>query len=620
MVQISVKKDELVIEINNCVELLSKYQYIMRFWGFNLSCDKRRFTLKDRSRIKEIFEDVIDFFTDKKVSFQSTQELVNYSNYVQIEKEKFENAKRFGEICKDNEIPGIVNIPDFKTRKLFSYQEDAVKFMLGVENHANFGIPGCGKTTIEYAIYSILKKEKKVEKILVIGRHSCFDAWETEYQECFGEKGNIIRLVGNQRANKYSEISTADVILTTYQTGANDSDKIIDILKKYKTFMIIDESHYIKALRGEWAAEMLRLAPYATVRAICSGTPMPNGLIDLYTQMTFLWPNYELLGSIDEYRDILGNYNADTVIKKMIYPFFYRIKQQQLDLPERKEERVYVEMPRYQREIYKLLAEDIIKELVKLSTIDRLFISQWKKNKIMLLMQLASNPLLLSKYCGEYGKQVGVITENRIVEIIKNYYDYEKPVKILKAVEIAKGLIDKGEKVIIWVNFIKSIFLLKQELEDNGITIFCVYGGVPKNSEDNIDFNREQQIKDFKMMSSACILIANPAACAESVSLHQYCHNAIYLERSFNCAHDLQSRDRIYRAGLKKDILTKYFIIICKDTIEEVIDERLKEKERKMSQVIDQDLPILDLENDEENTDLNKEFKLVIEHLKNRFC
>ncbi len=47
---------------------------------------------------------------------------------------------------------------------------------------------------------------------------------------------------------------------------------------------------------------------------------------------------------------------------------------------------------------------------------------------------------------------------------------------------------------------------------------------------------RERRISIFKSDPNRRVLIANAAACAESVSLHKVCQHAIYLERSFNAS------------------------------------------------------------------------------------
>ena len=55
--------------------------------------------------------------------------------------------------------------------------------------------------------------------------------------------------------------------------------------------------------------------------------------------------------------------------------------------------------------------------------------------------------------------------------------------------------------------------------------------------------SREVFIRRFKKdPSSFSLLIANPQACAESISLHRVCHDAIYVDKSYNCGEFMQSK------------------------------------------------------------------------------
>ena len=58
------------------------------------------------------------------------------------------------------------------------------------------------------------------------------------------------------------------------------------------------------------------------------------------------------------------------------------------------------------------------------------------------------------------------------------------------------------------------------------------------------------------------------------------------MERSFNAAHFVQSKDRIHRYGLKEGTETNYYFVLSKDSIDETIDLRLSEKERSMIEIM----------------------------------
>ena len=89
---------------------------------------------------------------------------------------------------------------------------------------------------------------------------------------------------------------------------------------------------------------------------------------------------------------------------------------------------------------------------------------------------------------------------------------------------------------------------------------------MPLSTTDEEEVSREHLISEFKNTHRCMVLIANPAACAESISLHKVCHHAIYLDRSFNCAHYLQSLDRIHRLGLEQEEKTYYYLILALQT------------------------------------------------------
>ena len=166
------------------------------------------------------------------------------------------------------------------------------------------------------------------------------------------------------------------------------------------------------------------------------------------------------------------------------------------------------------------------------------------------------------------------------------------PSKYIAVKNIVKKIISEGGKVVIWAIFIHTIHGLKQYLEEEGIACQELYGETPIEREglddDKFVITREKIVKDFQR--SDCpfkVIIANPFAVAESISLHKACHNAIYVERSFNAAHFVQSKDRIHRYGLKPGTITNYYYVLSQDTVDETIDSRLAEKEQRMTEIME---------------------------------
>jgi SNF2 family DNA or RNA helicase len=82
-------------------------------------------------------------------------------------------------------------------------------------------------------------------------------------------------------------------------------------------------------------------------------------------------------------------------------------------------------------------------------------------------------------------------------------------------------------------------------------------------------------------------MVANPAAASEGVSLHRVCHHALYLDRTFNAAHYLQSEDRIHRFGLPADQATTIEIVECLGSVDETVRERLETKIGRMAEALE---------------------------------
>jgi SNF2 family DNA or RNA helicase len=83
------------------------------------------------------------------------------------------------------------------------------------------------------------------------------------------------------------------------------------------------------------------------------------------------------------------------------------------------------------------------------------------------------------------------------------------------------------------------------------------------------------------------VLLSNPATLGEGVSLHQVCHDAVYVDRDFGAGRFLQSLDRIHRLGLKADVETRITILVANQTIDEIVEQRLAAKLQFMGSVLD---------------------------------
>ena len=130
-----------------------------------------------------------------------------------------------------------------------------------------------------------------------------------------------------------------------------------------------------------------------------------------------------------------------------------------------------------------------------------------------------------------------------------------------------------------------------------------IYGQIPSETSDpTATRTRETELGRFRDPESGCmVLLANPAAMSEGVSLHHACHDAIYLDRTFNAGQYLQSLDRIHRLGLLPNQQTRITFLVTTGTVDEIVNTRVRDKATRLAEMMDDpDLTTMALPSDED--------------------
>lgn len=518
-------------------------------------------------------------------------------------------------------------------RPLYKIQLLSSFHMAFAQNACNFAVPGAGKTSIVYGAYAYLKSlpvddPKHIDKLLVIGPLSSFAPWENEYFECFGRFPTVQRISGEVdkelRLQHLYSGDPAEITIITHSGVGPLEGAICDYLKKHKTMVVVDEAHRIKNPDGIWAQSILEIAKEAKSRIILTGTPVPNGYEDLFNLYKFIYP-YKYIELLKFHRhnlkDMTKNSSPDgkrvLEFKENISPYFIRIKKKDLGLTPPQEKIIVIEMDEFQREIYDYIESKYIKSFQNHSSATVRDILN--RAKLIRLRQASTNPALLLqplKDALENHYELDEVDPNtRFTEGTNEYLDdsevffkiksYVETNTPKKFIEIKRLLEEKvfiiNGKAIIWTIFIQNAKQLQEYLGHAGISSKLLIGEIPQEERENTirDFNNPENI-DFQ------VVIANPFSVSESISLHKGCHNAIYMERDYNCSMFLQSKDRIHRYGLAEGQETNYYYVVSRDSIDGVINDRLLIKAERMSKIIDDDIPLFARIDDEDESDLIK--------------
>lgn len=468
-------------------------------------------------------------------------------------------------------------------RDLTSFQDRDVRALLAMRHGANFSVPGAGKTTSLLAMYRVLRSHGLVDRLVVVAPINAFISWEEEWSDIFGKDtaSNIRRLSVSDLEN-YSQIAgaNAELFLVNYEKLRRHSSGLVPFFRGHKIHFVLDEAHRIKAgERNLSYQEIVRLGDLAVRRDILTGTPMPQSPLDLDPQFEFLWTQSVLREPIPTENDELIA-QANLAIEGR----FARTTKGELGLPEPIFKFSNVSMGPVQSELYSLLKSETARRLAGLDFGDRELLRGLQRS-IVRLMQAATNPMLLGSD-DEYDAELVELTSgSRIAEVISEFARFEKPAKVEFLRQRVADLLRTGPdtKVVIWSYFVRNIRLLESLLKE--FRPLSIYGAVPSGSDED-ETKREGILKKFKTDKDSRVLIANPQACGEGISLHKVCHYALYLDRSFNAAHFLQSVDRIHRVGLPSGVETTIEIISAPNTIDEVINTRLVQKAAAMGAVL----------------------------------
>lgn len=422
---------------------------------------------------------------------------------------------------------------------------------------ATFSVPGAGKTTEALAYFFLNAKPE--DKLLVVAPKNAFGAWDEQLFDCCNDSSlSFVRLRGGELAIRQALRNNPRFSIITYQQYPRVSELINDFLDRNEVLMFLDESHRIKSGTGGICAEAILRSSFLPKRKlVMSGTPMPQSIKDILPQFSFLYPDK----GIDE----------STAID-LVQPIYVRTTSGQLGIPAVEHRLVKLQMGPLQAEIYQSIKSETKRQLIPLlSDLSKASLREINK-KIMKVMQFVSNPALLAR-------DIDYIFDPQLGDLLAK----DIGPKIDYACKRARELASEGKKVIIWSQFVENIELIAGRLKDIGADF--IHGGVDAGNEDEDD-TREWKIKQFHQNPNKMVLVANPAAASEGISLHKVCQYAIYVDRSFNAAHYLQSEDRIHRLGLKKGQIPIVEIIECENSIDELVQARLERKVDVMSKAL----------------------------------
>ena len=462
---------------------------------------------------------------------------------------------------------GYIEVEALLKRPLKPRQRSNILRLLQMANGANFSVPGSGKTAMELVLFRELIQRGLLERILVIAPRSAWTSWQTEGSILFDDLPAIEIFDGNL------EYGVGGLVTNFEQL---ESPQRLKVLKTFvnsgKTLVVVDEAHRVKGgpPSVRWKA-VSSLVEGATRVDILTGTPMPQGLGDLRSLFGLTWPSLP--------KSYLNDLKLRSLVRDTV---FVRTTKKELELPPVFSKTVVQPMDAIQESIYSALARRY----------NGLFRAQFatqdilsKRGKaVMSLIACATNPALLtrnSSFSESFDfewppRELG--QDDELQDILRRYPLHEIPWKFTWVSKYVRQMATERKKVLVWTNFVGNIEALKKILEPFNPAV--VYGAISQ-------IEREAEIQRFRSNEDCHVLITNPQTLGEGISLHDVCHDAVYVDRSYNAGQYLQSIDRIHRLGLGPDVVTNVYFLKSQSSIDLRIEARLAQKIRSMADFLD---------------------------------
>ncbi|WII08441.1 SNF2-related protein [Methanomassiliicoccales archaeon LGM-DZ1] len=459
-------------------------------------------------------------------------------------------------------------------------------FAYRLKKSANFSVPGSGKTATALGMFAFLNRTAGVDKLIVIGPLNSFDSWITEFRRVFGTNipldavtsTDLRNIGGTIQYHVRFDLGRHNLVLINYEAFEHNLELTEALRNRIddRTMLVFDEVHRIKAIGGKRAEGAVPIARNSKYTIVMTGTPIPNNYADVYNFLHILYgddyDDYFVLGP-KELSELKGADAKD--FNKKLQPFYCRTTKNKLNVPPANMDNVLsLTASAKENDLFRKLHESKMNPLVLMVRI----------------LQLESNPIMLGETALE-GIEASSFSDDGEKPRLEGMRAIEGAEDLMTSktkacVDLVRSLASSGKSVIVWCIFVRSIRTLAQLLEAEGASVCTVYGDTP---------DRQTVIDGFKS-GRYQVMITNPQTLAESVSLHNVCHDAVYFEYSYNLVHMLQSKDRIHRLGLAEGQYTQYHFLetLFEDdgkmvSLDEAIHDSLDHKEKVMLDAIEND-------------------------------
>lgn len=464
------------------------------------------------------------------------------------------------------------------------YQMEGIAWLEALSRFSGGGVladeMGLGKTLQTLAFLSLQKATNSDTRkpSLIVCPTSLLYNWRDEAEKFVPHlKVHVSHDLGRK---KYLDaLEEFDLVLTSYALIVRDLSAYQKV--EFDT-LVLDEASYIRNPDTESAKAVKAIK--ATNRCALTGTPVENGVRDLWSIFQFALPRY--LPSQDKFQErfvkplqsanaMEGEQAREVMLrlKRLVNPYLLRRTKREVakDLPEKIEKVLFCELSREQKEVYQRLLEEGRQEIRD---------ARKRSGKGAARMTMFTILLRLRQVCND----LRLLKNEALKDQVGGKWE------VLE--ETFTELVEGGHKAIIFSQFVGMLHLLKDKLDEMGIS----YSYLDGSSKD-----RAEQVSEFQKEKKTQFFLISLKAGGYGLTLTEADH-VMLVDPWWNPAVEAQAIDRAHRIGQERPVTA--YRVIARGTVEEkilklqaakrkIIDLALEDDPAVMSGVSDDELEAL---------------------------
>ena len=383
------------------------------------------------------------------------------------------------------------------------------------------------------------------DRVLIIGKKAFIENWRNELLDEGYLRQQIVMLTGSfdEKIDTLKH-SNAVFFITNYEAIVSCNE----ILKYEWKIIIADESTQIKNPKAKITTYLTKMTGNVPYKAILSGLPSPESIMDYFSQFTFLFGHFMGYDNFWHWRYRFffqaGLYGWEpklgTIqrIQKELQLKAYELKRFQVGAAEEKiYKRVYVDMTDIQRKIYQDVVDDFQYEY-----------GEEKKDTKWILVRLE----WMARIAGGFTSEGNNLSDNKLNEII----------------ELLKTEL-RNEKVIIYFKYNHEVDYIFRHIKKQGISCGKFTG------EEKVGFTFDNKLAHG--VKVACV----QQKCARYGLDWSNSSTVIYYSNWYEHEVRAQTEDRIVSVTKKDPLL--YFDMVTRNSIDEHILDLLNDKKAQSS-------------------------------------